>query len=133
MIAVDTNILVRYAVKDDPKQTLLATDFLRNNTCFFSKTVLLELVWVLSSKNGYNLSREVVIERIKHIVGLDNITTENDQHFSDALKWYLAGMDFADALHLIGSESLDGFATLDKRMVNKSKEIKADEEIIYLK
>ncbi len=29
MIAIDTNILVRYAVKDDPKQTLLATNFIR--------------------------------------------------------------------------------------------------------
>ena len=28
MIAIDTNILVRYAVKDDPQQTSLATDFL---------------------------------------------------------------------------------------------------------
>ena len=104
MIAVDTNILVRYAIKDDPKQTVLATDFLRENTCFFSKTVLLELVWVLSSKNGYNLSREIVVERIKHIVGLENITTENDQYFATTLEWYLAGMDFADTLHLIGSE-----------------------------
>lgn len=133
MITVDTNILVRYAVKDDPKQTLLATDFLKNNNCFFSKTVLLELVWVLSSKNGYNLSQEVVVERIKHIVGLEHITTENDQHFAYALEWYLVGMDFADALHLIGSESLEGFVTLDKRMVNKSKEIKREVEIIYLK
>ena len=133
MIAIDTNILVRYAVKDDLEQTALATDFLRENSCFFSKTVLLELVWVLSSKNGYDLSREVVVERIRHIVGLENITTENDQHFATALEWYLMGMDFADALHLISSKSLDGFATLDKKMVNKAKEIKLGEDIIYLK
>ncbi len=76
MIAVDTNILARYAIKDDPKQTVLATDFLRENIYFFLKTVLLELVWVLSSKKGYNLSREIVVERIRHLVGLENITTE---------------------------------------------------------
>ena len=31
MIAVDTNIWVRYAVKDDPRQTLVATEFLKSN------------------------------------------------------------------------------------------------------
>lgn len=62
MIAVDTNILVRYAVKDDPQQTPLDTAFIKNNSCFFSKTVLLELVWVLSSKNGYNLIRYVMLQ-----------------------------------------------------------------------
>lgn len=70
MIAVDTNILVRYAVKDDPGQTILATSFLKENHCYFSKTVLLELIWVLSSKNAYNLSRDAVVERVKHIIGL---------------------------------------------------------------
>jgi len=37
MIAVDTNILVRYAVKDDPKQTVVATDFLAEHACFVLK------------------------------------------------------------------------------------------------
>jgi predicted nucleic acid-binding protein len=49
MIAVDTNILVRYAVRDEPSQTLIVTQFLANHRCFILKTVLLELVWVLES------------------------------------------------------------------------------------
>ena len=132
MIAVDTNILVRYAIKDDPKQTLLAISFLEENACFLSKTVLLELVWVLSSKNAYNLSRDVVVERIKHIVGLPKITTENNEHFAQSLAWYQVGMDFADALHLIGSDKLDSFATLDKRLLNKVNEIGIQLDIRYL-
>ncbi len=92
----------------------------------------MELVWVLSSKKGYNLSVDSVVERVKHIIGLENMTTENEQHFFYALTWYQAGMDFADALHLISSESLSGFATLDKRMVKKAKEIGAMGGVIYL-
>jgi predicted nucleic-acid-binding protein len=42
MIGVDVNIDVRYAVKDDPQQTILATDFLARHHCFILKTVLLE-------------------------------------------------------------------------------------------
>ena len=133
MIAVDTNILVRYAVKDDPKQTILATSFLEENHCFFSKTVLLELIWVLSSKNAYNLSRDAVVERVKHIIGLPNITTENVEHFAQALAWYQSGMDFADSLHLIGFENLSSFATLDKRMLKKANDIGVKQDIILLK
>lgn len=70
MIAVDTNILVRYLVKDDYAQTVLATGFLANNRCFILKSVLLELVWVLSSPAGYNLPRKTVHERLLHILGL---------------------------------------------------------------
>jgi predicted nucleic-acid-binding protein len=91
----------------------------------------LELVWVLGSKRGYNLSTEVV-ERIKHIIGLPNITTENDQHFATTLDWFEAGMDFADALHLIGSEELSGFATLDNRMVKKANIIGIEQSVVYL-
>lgn len=132
MIVLDTNILVRYAVKDDLKQTILATSFLKENQCFFAKTVLLELVWVLSSKKAYNLLRDAVIERIKHIVGLPNITVENNNHFAQVLAWYQAGMDFADALHLIGSEGVSAFATLDKRLLNKANKIGIQLDISYL-
>jgi predicted nucleic-acid-binding protein len=55
MIAVDTNILVRYAIKDDRNQTETATRFLRHNQCLLLPTVALETVWVLSSKKAYAL------------------------------------------------------------------------------
>ena len=44
MIALDTNILVRYAVKDDRRQAVVATEFLKNNACGILKTVLLERI-----------------------------------------------------------------------------------------
>lgn len=63
MIAVDTNVLVRYAVKDGREQAALATAFLAANRCLVLKTVLLELAWVLPSTAGYDLPRETVLER----------------------------------------------------------------------
>ena len=120
MIAVDTNILVRYAVKDDPKQTVTATEFLKNNSCYILRTVLLELAWVLSSQAGYNLSRSVVAERLRHIGGLPTVTVENACEAAQAIAWYEQGMDFADALHLASSTSCSGFATMDRRMTAKA-------------
>ena len=34
MIGVDVNILVRYAIKDEPQQTIIATDFLAKHSLF---------------------------------------------------------------------------------------------------
>lgn len=125
MIAVDTNILVRYAVKDDRGQALLATNFLANNRCFVLKTVLLELAWVLTSSAGYNLPGEIVHERILHILGLPNVEMEDASNVAKALTWYAEGMDFADALHLAGSAELAGFATFDRKFAAAAEKIDA--------
>jgi predicted nucleic-acid-binding protein len=80
MIGVDANILVRYAIKNDPEQTVIATDLLAKHCCFVLKTVLLELVWVLVSKSGYGLSRKQVLERVRHILGLPNIVMQDHSY-----------------------------------------------------
>lgn len=132
MIAVDTNILVRYAVKDDHKQTVTATEFLKNNTCCILKTVLLELAWVLSSQAGYNLPRSVVVERLLHICGLPTITVEDASGAAQAITWYEQGLDFADALHLASSTSCSGFATMDRRMTAKASGLAVGYNVITL-
>ncbi len=132
MIAVDTNILVRYAVKDDKRQTALATSFIADNECCVLKSVILELAWVLSSSSGYNLTREVVTERLRHIMGLPTIDTEDAIQVAQAINWYENGMDFADALHLASSYEV-GFATLDGKMSRKALQIAPTQNILLVK
>lgn len=132
MIAVDTNILVRYAIKDDRKQAGVATEFLMNNACCILKTVLLELAWVLSSPSGYNLSRSVVSERLRHVCGLPTVTVEDASAAAQAITWYEQGMDVADALHLASSEVFSGFATMDKRLSNKAASLSVNHNILLV-
>ena len=132
MIALDTNVLVRYAVKDDHEQAALATAFLAANRCFVLKTVLIELFWVLSSPAGYDLSREIVHERLLHILGLPDIETEDAANVAQALTWYMEGMDFADALHLAGSAELAGLATFDRKFAATAKKLDAVPSITLL-
>jgi predicted nucleic-acid-binding protein len=132
MIAVDTNILVRYAVKDDHKQTVTATDYLRNNDCYILKTVLLELAWVLSSQAGYGLSRNVVAERLRHMCGLPTMTVEDASAVAQAIIWFEQGMDFADALHLASSTSCSGFATMDRRMTATASRVAVGYKVVAI-
>lgn len=133
MIAIDTNILIRYAVKDDKRQTVLATSFIADNECHVLKSVILELVWVLSSSSGYNLTRKVVTERLRHIMGLSTIDTEDAVQVAQAINWYEKGMDFADALHLASSCEVKGFATLDSNMSRKALQIAPTQNIQLVK
>jgi predicted nucleic-acid-binding protein len=132
MIAVDTNVLVRYAVKDDRDQAALATAFLAGNRCYVLKTVLLELAWVLSSTAGYDLPRETIHERLLHILGLPDIETEDAANVAQALTWYAAGMDIADALHLAGSAELAGITTFDRKFATAAEKLDAMPSVILV-
>jgi len=54
MIAVDTNVLVRFLVRDDRKQAARAAALLRSSSVWISKNVLLETEWVLRSLYGFS-------------------------------------------------------------------------------
>ena len=60
MIALDTNVLVRFLTGDDPDQQADASTLLNGLTPaepgFVAREVVLELVWVL--EHGYGLSRQ---------------------------------------------------------------------------
>ncbi|MBK8453311.1 MAG: type II toxin-antitoxin system VapC family toxin [Thiofilum sp.] len=130
MIEIDTNIIVRYLVKDDERQALEATQFLDSHNCMVLPTVLLETVWVLSSKNGYGWAREQVVSRLRHLLGLPAVYTPSPDAIYTALAWYEAGMDFGDALHLAHSGTQ--FATFDKPLHDKAKRLQSNKMVILL-
>ncbi|MDX2179730.1 MAG: type II toxin-antitoxin system VapC family toxin [Bryobacteraceae bacterium] len=64
MVAVDTNIVVRLLIGDDPAQTQTAELF-TNPGAWVSTLVLAETIWVLSSKYGQTAAQLIrVIERL---------------------------------------------------------------------
>jgi len=123
MFSLDTNILVRYAVKDDLYQEQLAVAVLTEYHCFILTSVLLETVWVLESV--YQYSKVQIHERLLHIFGLPNIAVEAYPAVITALESYIAGMDFADALHIALSEyqGKQGVITFDKKFANAAKRL----------
>jgi predicted nucleic-acid-binding protein len=114
MISLDTNILARFLLNDDPVQFKLARDLLaRPNDYTAPPTVLLELVWVLES---YDCTRAEVVQALHVLLGLPNFKPKSFEAICYAVNWYEAGMDFGDALHLALSAGDDAFATFDKAL-----------------
>jgi len=112
--ALDTNVLVRVIVGDEPAQAARAAAFLeRQDRVFVPKTVLLELEWVLRS--AYQFSRPEILGAFRRLLNLRNAEFEDQSHVAQAFGWYQDGIDFADALHVASSDA-DQFATFDRRL-----------------
>ena len=113
-MALDTNILARYLLNDDPAQTQAASALLAQDKDYTAPpTVMLELVWVLKV-NGCN--REEIIKGLRLLLGLPNFKPKAFEALCYAVRWFEEGMDFGDALHLAMSADDDGFCTFDKSL-----------------
>ena len=84
MIAIDTNILVRIVTNDDPVQAQRAADILQNHAIFISKTVILELEWVL--RFSYSLERTIILATLQKILATDSFTIEQNSAIEQSLQ-----------------------------------------------
>jgi predicted nucleic-acid-binding protein len=126
LIAIDTNVLVRYVVQDHPQQSRVANQLLeslkpRQETCFITNITLCELVWVLES--CYDHRKSKICELLEKILQIDIFVFENKDLLLGCLKEYRDHPgDFAD--YLIGKQSRANGAnqvyTFDKKLKSSS-------------
>lgn len=105
MIAVDTSVLIRYLVQDDPQQAALACRFLEEQLTprdpgLVTVVSLCEIVWVL--QRVYRLDMAAIRPIITGLIAAANLVVEHEAEVAMALD---AKTGFADALlHFIGRE-----------------------------
>jgi predicted nucleic acid-binding protein len=121
MLAIDTNLIVRYLTGDHPKQSPRARKLIDGQPVFAAITVILEVEWVLRSTYGYRPAD--VARALKAFAGLPTVTVGDGSVVATALDLAEKGMDFADALHLDKSAHCDGLATFDRRLVKAAKAV----------
>ena len=119
MLAIDTNLIVRYLTGDHPTQAARARALIDVQPVFVAVTVMLEVEWVLRST--YDYAPLEIARTLRAFCGLPTVNVEDGAVVSSALDLSEKGMDFADALHLGKSAHCDGFATFDRRFVQAAK------------
>jgi predicted nucleic-acid-binding protein len=119
MIAVDTNVIVRFLTRDDETQFLKAYQVFKERDIFIPDSVVLETEWVL--RYAYNFSADEICNALKKLFGLPNVHLSNPVFITQAIEWREQGVDFADALHLALSQQYEQFLTFDKSYVKKAK------------
>jgi predicted nucleic-acid-binding protein len=101
VIGLDTNVIVRYIMQDDPKQSKLATGLIERlseeRPGFLSLVCVTELVWVLES--AYGLERQQVVGVLDNLINIDVLKIERPLVVAAAVRNFREGKaDFADCL-----------------------------------
>lgn len=115
MIALDTNVLVRYIVQDDVAQSQKAATLIESHCTSESPgrvdvIVLCELVWVLEAAYGYG--RDVVAGVVRQLLSTAELAVVSVDQAWMALRAYERGAgDFADYLIAIRNHDAGCSAT----------------------
>ncbi len=120
-IAVDTNVLVRAAVRDDVEQTDSATKQMRQAAVVaIAVSSLCEFVWVLRSV--YRFRSDEMAKAIRTVLAAENVET-NRPAVEAGLEMLDAGGDFADGAIAYEGRWLGGemFVSFDRKAVEMLK------------
>ena len=102
MLGIDTNVLVRFLVRDDPAQferarRLLKREAGKGETVLISMLVLLEAEWVLRSR--YALAKQKIADALSSLLDSVELTFEDEPSVEQALfVWKDSAAEFADCL-----------------------------------
>ncbi len=121
MLAIDTNIIVRYLTGDHPQQSRKAKALIDSEQVFVCTTVLLETEWVLRSVYGF--SPFEVAKALRAFSGLPSVILEDGAIVAKALGWTARGMDFADALHLGRAQGSEAFVSFDRQLARVARQL----------
>jgi len=101
VIGLDTNVLVRYIMQDDAKQSAVATQLIESCSAesrgFVPLVSVVELFWVMSS--AYELDKDQLFEAFDGLLRTKELVIEQAEIVWKALRMFqTAKVDFADCL-----------------------------------
>lgn len=132
MIAIDTNVLLRYLLADEAKQFSKAKKLITDHSpILLTDVVLAETIWTLTGKR-YQLDKNAISAVLRRLISDGGFLFEDNQVVWSALRDYEASkpvrgktLDFVDALiankaHYAAHQkgfTLSGFYSFDKAVV----------------
>ena len=120
MKAIDTNLVVRLLLADDPLQTAIATAVIDAGNVVVPPTVVLETLWVMRS--NYGASDADILRSLQQLSRHPSITIGTDsEQAAEFLRLWAAGLDPEDAAHVAFVGETDAFVTFDKDFSKRAK------------
>lgn len=138
MIGLDTNVLARYYVQDASDveaahQHEAARRLIESGEpLMVSKSVLLELEWVM--RGYYGFSGAEFSAAVGHLLSLTHVVIEDADGIEQALSHLSAGLDFADALHLVSYRQCSSMASFDdRRFARRARRLNLSPKVVVPK
>jgi len=125
VIALDTNVLVRFLVEDDARQSAAAAAIVEravhaDESLYVSPIVLCETVWVLAA--SYHVPRLDIAQTLRELLRAKHLTFDNSDLLARAIDAFATGRgDFAD--YVIREDALaagcTSVATFDRALLRE--------------
>ena len=113
MRTLDTNVVVRLLIGDDPQQTPIAEqaflDAIASGGIYLPDVVLAEVAWVL---RGYNLERATRYQLLERLVRTRGVVVDDIDAVINALEQFSQGGDLADQLILARATNIGALPVL---------------------
>ena len=113
MRTLDTNVVVRLLIGDDPQQTPIAEkaflDAIASGGVYLPDVVLAEVAWVL---RGYDLERTTRYHLLERLVRTRGVVVDDIDAVIDALEQFRLGGDLGDQLILARAASTGALPVL---------------------
>ena len=127
MKALDTNILIRFLLNDEPEQSdkvhnLFLNAQKREERLFVGQLTLLETVWVLESR--YRFSRENLLSSLKKLFSLPVLAFEKAEMLEEYAEIAMSsGVELSDLLIALSAKSshCETTLTFDRKAAKESK------------
>lgn len=116
MKAIDTNVVVRFILRDEPLQSATAAACIAGGV-FVSHGVLMEAEWVL---RHVGWKRPRVNSALASFLAIEQVSVAQPDQIEWALARHLEGADWADMLHLIAARGHDVFTTFDVQLAKRA-------------
>ncbi|MDT8442275.1 MAG: type II toxin-antitoxin system VapC family toxin [Desulfuromonadales bacterium] len=121
MIAIDTNVLLRYLLEDDARQFQKAAKLiLGQQKVLVTDVVLVETIWTLRGEK-YQLNKDELVAVLQALFQEPNI------RFEDGQAVWVSLTDYRNAKPVKGKEA--DFA--DALIINKSKQVASKEKKLF--
>jgi predicted nucleic-acid-binding protein len=121
VIAIDTNILVRFLTQDDEEQFNRSLKLFQEHLLFIPDSVWLETEWVL--RFSYRFTMPQIASALTKVLSLSNVHVTDSNKMIQILQWYQGELDFADAFHLANSQTIPELVTFDSRFIKRAKKL----------
>lgn len=130
---VDTNVLLRYLLKDDKNQYALAEPYFisKQHQLYLPIHSLCEVVWLM--KNKLKVPRQVIIDILLDLTSATNVIT--DQHsFDKGIMFLKNGGDFADGVIANVTQNIENsvLLTFDKNSSKVSNKLNIPNQLLNI-